>query len=305
MFPFERSLMGGVMALMITAVPARASVDDHLRCYSVNDGLRLSAVVDLSSPQFGVDSGCKVSSARLFCVAAAKTVDSAENRQTRMPITPLPVTGPDAGDRICYKVKCPAPPAPIPDQSATDQFGTRTVNKFKVSLLCTPAFTGTARFVDNGDGTVTDHYTGLQWEKKDGADGIGDDTNPHDVDNGYSWNTTGDAPPNGTVFTDFLGQLNACTTTDGVTITGGFAGHCDWRLPTIVELQTILAAPYVCGSSPCIDPSFGPTIADAYWSSTSDPSIPELAYYVFFANGLVDYNYKDSPFYARAVRGGS
>ncbi len=304
MFPFERSLVGA-LALVITAIPVQAAVDDHLRCYGVNDGLNLTAIVDVSSPQFGVDAGCKVTRARLFCVPAAKTVDSAEDRHTAMPITPLPVTGPDPGDRICYKLKCPAPSAPIPDQSATDQFGTRTVNKFKVSLLCTPAFTGAARFVDNGDGTVTDHYTGLQWEKKDAADGTRDYTDPHDADNDYSWDTTGDPPPNGTAFTDFLGQLNACTTTDGITISGGFAGHCDWRLPTIVELQTILAAPYFCSSHPCIDATFGPTIGDAYWSSTSDPSIPELAYYVFFANGLVDYNYKDSPFYVRAVRGGS
>ena len=43
------------------------------------------------------------------------------------------------------------------------------------------------RFVDNGDGTVTDHLTGLQWEKKTSAVGSGEDySDPHDVDNTYT-----------------------------------------------------------------------------------------------------------------------
>src|SRR6059036_1572800 len=42
--------------------------------------------------------------------------------------------------------------------------------------------TTTLRFVDNGDGTVTDNQTGLQWEKKDGADGVENYADPHDVD---------------------------------------------------------------------------------------------------------------------------
>jgi hypothetical protein len=94
------------------------------------------------------------------------------------------------------------------------------------------------RFVDNGDGTVTDHKTGLVWEKKNftcpGA---------HCVNDSFTWCTgpypggpgcTNSAnPPDGTAFTTFLYGLNGGTSPDGVGTSGCFTGHCDWRLPTI------------------------------------------------------------------------
>ncbi len=50
-------------------------------------------------------------------------------------------------------------------------------------VVCPPG--APTRFVDNGDGTICDHQTGLMWEKKDAADGVVDLNNPHDVDNLY------------------------------------------------------------------------------------------------------------------------
>jgi len=68
----------------------------------------------------------------------------------------------------------------------------------------------------------------------------------------------------------FLGTLNNGTSTDGTTSNGCFAGHCDWRLPTIVELQTLLLQPYPCRTSPCIDQAvFAPTVALGYSSATT------------------------------------
>src|SRR5262245_8728824 len=87
------------------------------------------------------------------------------------------------------------------------------------------------RYVDNGDGTVTDYDTGLQWEQKDGADGMPNYQNPHDVDNEYSWGNLAGCTylgcSNGTAFTDFLGRLNYCVSDGATVLNPGFAGHCD------------------------------------------------------------------------------
>lgn len=123
-----------------------------------------------------------------------------------------------------------------------------------------------ARFIDNGDGTVTDTRTGLQWEKKVAADSEANYGDPHDVDNTYTWSATGTAP-DGTAFTQFLGALNTCVSPFG---NDGFAGHCDWRLPTYAELESIFDATAVnCPVSPCINASLLPVALDLglYWSS--------------------------------------
>jgi hypothetical protein len=84
------------------------------------------------------------------------------------------------------------------------------------------------RFVDNGDGTVTDRFSGLQWEKKTS------DGSVHDFGNYYTWGSTADGNDtnaDGQTFTTFLRALNSDPC---------FAGHCDWRIPDVYDLQTIL-----------------------------------------------------------------
>lgn len=145
-----------------------------------------------------------------------------------------------------------------------------------------------ARFVVNA-GTVTDNLTGLQWEQKT------DDAGTHDKDNTYSWTAIANAA-DGTAFTGLLATLNSGSC---------FAGHCDWRLPTYAELQTILAEPQPCTSSPCIDEGiFGPTGEGVYWSSTRLAGSPSDAWGVSFSLGDASYNLKTTPLFVRAVRGG-
>jgi hypothetical protein len=155
------------------------------------------------------------------------------------------------------------------------------------------------RYAPNGDGTVIDYDTGLQWEQKT------TDATVHDEQNEFDWSSTL-GRPDGTVFTDFLGALNAATSSDGTTSGGCFADHCDWRLPSIIELQAIVdAGAQGCGQrSACIDQTFfGPTVAFFYWSETRNTDFPVFTWGVAFgADGSVTDAIQDTPLFARAVR---
>lgn len=189
-----------------------------------------------------------------------------------------------------------------PDASAKCQ------TKFQAALskagqIGIAAGTVACRYVDNGDGTASDLNTGLVWEQKGHLDGTVNPSDPHDADNFYTWSSSGPSP-DGTAFTIFLGALNNGTSSDGTTINGCFANHCDWRLPTIAELQTILLAPYPCGTNPCIDSVLGPTQSTYYWSTTKFVGDPDCAWAVDFSGGYVGDDGTSNNFVARAVRGG-
>ncbi len=152
---------------------------------------------------------------------------------------------------------------------------------------------GTARsYTDNGDGTITDNVTGLMWEKlSDDGDVV------HDKDLTYTWYTA---------FTNKIASLNAG---------GGFAGYTDWRLPNVMELESLRDFGRV---GPSVDPAFDSgctagcsvftcscTRSNFYWSSTTYENSPDFAWGVYFGDGFVDEGGKSLTHYVRAVRGGS
>ncbi len=141
------------------------------------------------------------------------------------------------------------------------------------------------------------------WEQKDGEGGRADLNNPHDVDNTYTWSSSGSDDPDGTAFTDFLARLNGEVASTAPSEQLG--GHRDWRLPTSAELQGLLLEPNPCSISPCIiNAVFAPTAAADQWSSTSLADTPTDAWVVDFGFGGVNLALKFSSLRVRAVRGG-
>jgi hypothetical protein len=96
-------------------------------------------------------------------------------------------------------------------------------------LIAAPGDTGActpSSYTDNGDGTITDDNLGLTWEKLSYDGSIHQFTDTHEFAEAQAKVAT----------------LNATT----------FAGHDDWRLPSVRELHTLLRP----GPAPLIDPIF-------------------------------------------------
>jgi len=100
-------------------------------------------------------------------------------------------------------------------------------------------------YTDNGDMTITDNVTGLMWQK---AVAPGTYTQPMAV--AY------------------------CPTL-------ALGGHRDWRLPTIIELVSLVD---VGSSNPSIDPAFASTPSDLFWSSSPAAGV-SAAWLVAFRGG--------------------
>jgi hypothetical protein len=153
------------------------------------------------------------------------------------------------------------------------------------------------RFVDNGDGTITDQVTRLMWEKKCRRDG-----DLHDSERRPYWSFDGKQE---TIW-DWLELVNA----EGG---NGFAGHADWRIPNVKETATLLAPtakiPHVdpifttADCTDARDPSCSKTAAEFHWTSTSFADFPLQAMAVGFGAVIIDGRLKTVPLAVRAVRG--
>jgi hypothetical protein len=130
-----------------------------------------------------------------------------------------------------------------------------------------------------------DARTRLTWELKV------DDGGVHDPDATWSWSLTGTLA-DGTAFSSLLAALNSTQ----------FAGAVDWRLPTMDELQTILAPETPCTT--CIDAAFGPSTPHPTWTATEDPDLTDSVREVSCDNGFLKNGIKTGVFPVQAVRGG-
>jgi hypothetical protein len=132
------------------------------------------------------------------------------------------------------------------------------------------------RYIDNGQ-SITDTKTGLMWEKKSSLILC---SNVHCVGDVYLWTDA---------MSTFVSQLNGYSGTTNPTEAPGFEGRNDWRLPSIDELSSILdtnATGCGGGTGPCIDPIFGPTSVDNYWSAITYSDTPANAWVVSFDFGV-------------------
>lgn len=117
------------------------------------------------------------------------------------------------------------------------------------------------RFSDNGDGTVTDFLTGLIWLK-----------------NANCYSTR--------LWSIALSDCNnladaSCGLTDG-----SIAG--DWRLPNAKELQSLIDYSRTNPVLPTVHP-FSNVQSDLYWTSTSYPGAPTMAWGVNMNAGNINY----------------
>lgn len=141
------------------------------------------------------------------------------------------------------------------------------------------------RFVDNGDGSVTDKLTGLIWLKKANCFETSD------------W---------AIALSDANGLADsACGLTDG-----SIAG--DWRLPNVKELQSLIDFEYY---NPALsngdgmdkwseEDIFSGVQSYYYWSSTTHSRNTFLAWYVGIGVGYVNYYDKAKANYVWPVKGG-
>jgi hypothetical protein len=308
----------GLVVLASTPGPGWGAVPDHLACYKIKDS-QATATYRADVGGLVVQAGCTIKvPAAMTCAPASKTN-----------VTPTPPGGGGGGRPngfTCYKVKCPK--ATFTAVMVSDQFGNRSVTPTRTQLVCAPdagptggGFPATGQttcwddtgtvipcagtgqdgdthtgaplaFVDNGDGTVTDANTGLTWEKQSYGDG-----SVHDIVNTYTWDQA---------FSAHVATLN----------TMSFAGHTDWRVPNVRELQSIAnyqnASPAVSAAfnNNCTRPCTVLTCSctqGGYWTSSTWAFNPQFAWVVGFIDGNAGANQKTTTnsFLVRAVRGGS
>jgi hypothetical protein len=133
-------------------------------------------------------------------------------------------------------------------------------------------------FVDNGDGTVSDSSTGLMWDQcAAGLSGADCTTGTYAA---YTW-----------------ANAFGLTATQNV---ANYKGYSDWRLPSVVELMTLVKGT----TGPTIDTAAFPSTPSYIFWTSSTLVAPSFAWNVAFNDGFTGYNPKTNLYYVRLVRSG-
>jgi len=165
--------------------------------------------------------------------------------------------------RIGYSLR--SDPITVSDEEAESVFKLRKDDKRFSFSIWIPTEYIQNDFKDNGDGTITDHATGLMWQKSGSP----------------NWIYLKDVPA-------YIEKFNS----------EKFVGYSDWRLPTIDELKSLLTLKEMNGNL-YINPLFDKT---QRWCWTSDKCASGGAWVVGFVNGDVGWGSLSDDGYARAVR---
>lgn len=128
-----------------------------------------------------------------------------------------------------------------------------------------PSTTPDSQLVDNGDGTVTDSKTGLMW--KQCSEGLSGSDCGTGTRSRYSAQSA----------LNYVTNLNSAD---------GFAGHKDWRVPNIKELNSILDHHCV---APALNTNRFPLGTQerspyAEWRYITSTPRPQMQYYYFAVN---------------------
>jgi hypothetical protein len=124
---------------LVFAASADAQTYDHLQCFKIKDTKtfkKATADIEVLTGHLTGLQNCQISAgAKELCMPVDKmSVVVTEGTET-------PLVGQDLRyNRLCYKLKCPA--STIAPQGYEDQFGTRTIDGFKVATICTPTTLG-------------------------------------------------------------------------------------------------------------------------------------------------------------------
>jgi len=171
---------------------------------------------------------------------------------------------------VAYKPKynLRSKPMTVSDAEAESVFKLRKDNKRYSFEIWIPAEYIQNDFKNNGDGTITDHATGLIWQKTGSPEYMNYEKKK--------------------AYIEMLNQER-------------FAGYSDWRLPTVDELKSLLT-PKEMNVYLYIDPIFDKT-QKYCWTSDTNGDTSSWTWYIDFFDGYVYYRYTyDLHCYVRAVR---